>query len=66
MRSGITDRMRREQTITLFLDKAAFREQPGLPDEQTIYALLVDHAGTILWPQMDTLLRRKAAIWSVC
>lgn len=49
MRSGIADRTKREQTITLFLDKAAFRRQLALPEEQTIYALLVDRAGRVLW-----------------
>ena len=49
MRSGIADRTQREQTITLFLNKAAFRQQLGLPDEHTIYALLVDRAGHVLW-----------------
>ena len=49
MRSGIHDRQQREQTITLFLDKEEFRQQLGLPHEHTIYALLVDRAGNILW-----------------
>ena len=49
MRAGIPDRETREQTITLYLDKSAFREALGLPHEQNIYALLVDRTGRILW-----------------
>lgn len=49
MRAGIPDRAAREATITLYLDKVAFREALHLPNEDTIHALLVDRGGTILW-----------------
>ena len=39
----------REQTITLYVDKLAFRQALGLPHEDTIYVLLVDRAGHVLW-----------------
>jgi hypothetical protein len=49
MRAGIPDRAAREATITLYLDKGAFRKALQLPSEDTIYALLVDRAGHVLW-----------------
>ena len=49
MRAGIPDRAARAATITLYLDKAAFRAALGLAGEGTIHALLVDRAGRVLW-----------------
>jgi len=49
MRAGIRDRTTREKTITLYVDKQAFRESLSLPDESTIYLLAVDRAGNVLW-----------------
>ncbi len=49
MRAGIPDQTAREQTITLYLDKEAFRSALNLPSEETIYALLVDRQGRVLW-----------------
>lgn len=49
MRSGIPDPVARERTITLYLDKHAFRQALQLPHEDHIYALLLDRQGQILW-----------------
>jgi hypothetical protein len=49
MRSGIPDRGMRARTITLYLDKAAFRESLEIPHEDTIYAMLIDRTGRVLW-----------------
>jgi hypothetical protein len=49
MRAGIPDPEARAATITLYLDKRAFRTALALPSEETIYALLVDRAGRVLW-----------------
>ena len=49
MRGGIADRQARDHTITLYLDKAAFREALGLPHEDTIYLLVLDRGGHVLW-----------------
>lgn len=49
MRAGIPDRTARAQTITLYLDKEAFRSALDLPSEEMIYALLVDRQGRVLW-----------------
>jgi hypothetical protein len=49
MRAGIPDPVARERTITLYLDKRAFRKALQLPGEGDIYVLLVDRQGTVLW-----------------
>jgi len=49
MRAGIPDRVARARTITLYVDKAAFRQALGLPHEEDIYVLLVDREGNVLW-----------------
>jgi hypothetical protein len=49
MRAGIRERVTRERTITLYVDKGAFREALALPDEGTIYLLAVDRTGDVLW-----------------
>jgi len=49
MRAGIPNPGTREKTITLYLDKTAFRQALELPHENTIWILLVDREGHILW-----------------
>jgi len=49
MRRGIPDRTARETTITLYLDKETFRGALNLPHEETIYVLLVDAEGRVVW-----------------
>jgi hypothetical protein len=49
MRAGIPDPIARDRTITLYLDKGAFRQALELPHEDNIYVLLVDREGTVVW-----------------
>jgi hypothetical protein len=49
MRSGIPDKAQRARTVTLYLEKAPFKEALGIDSEKTVYALLIDKAGNILW-----------------
>lgn len=49
MRAGIPDRAAREATITLYVDKPAFRNALRLPTEETIAVLLVRRDGQVLW-----------------
>ena len=49
MRAGIPDLVARERTITLYVDKKAFREALQLPSEEDIYVLLLDRQGWVLW-----------------
>ncbi len=49
MHSGISDKAAREVTITLYLDRVQFLKTAGLPHDRTIYILLVNRQGKILW-----------------
>ena len=49
MRRGIPDKNARARTITLYIDKKPFEESLQLPTEETVYALLVDRSGKVLW-----------------
>jgi hypothetical protein len=60
MRAGIPDSTARERTITLYLDKKAFRKTLDLPHEEDIYVLLVDRQGQVLWRTSGALTPDKA------
>jgi hypothetical protein len=45
MRAGIPNPKTRERTITLYLDKADFRADLDMTDEEHIYVLVVDRHG---------------------
>jgi hypothetical protein len=49
MRHGIPDRKARERTLTLYLDKIAFRRSLKIETEKQIHAMLVDRSGSVLW-----------------
>lgn len=49
MKMGIPDRAAREATITLYLDKDAYRQALGIPTEETIVVMLVERSGAIRW-----------------
>jgi len=61
MRAGIPDPTARERTITLYVDKEAFRRTLHLPHEEDIYVLLVDRQGEVLWQVTGALKPDKAA-----
>lgn len=60
MRGGIPSRDTRGRTITLYIDKAPFKEALGIPTEDTLYLFLVDREGTILWRESGELSDEKA------
>ena len=49
MRAAIPDPAVRQRTITLYLDKAAFRAALGVPGEDQIHVRLVDRSGATHW-----------------
>lgn len=61
MRAGIPDHTTRERTITLYLDKAAFRRTLNIPSEDTITVLLVDRDGNIFWRDEGSYSTEKGA-----
>jgi hypothetical protein len=44
MRAAISDVGVRQRTITVYLDKQAFRDSLNIENEDTMYWFLVDHA----------------------
>ena len=61
MRGGIPDRLARERTITLYLDKDRFRQALDMPDEDHIYVLLLDQDGHVLWRERGVFSPDKGA-----
>jgi len=49
MRAGIPDQTSRERTVTLYLDKEAFKQSLGIESEETIHLFLCDSEGRIIW-----------------
>lgn len=59
MRLGIPDRKAREVTITLYLDKPAFRKALAMRDEERIYVLLVNCKGDVYWQAEGAFTEEK-------
>lgn len=68
MRRAIKDDAARAATVTLYIDKAAFRKALGIESEDHITVLLIRRDGTVLWsgrgpyaaaaqPDLDALLK---------
>jgi hypothetical protein len=55
MRAGIPDPKTRDRTITVYTDRGEFLRTVGLPDEGSIWVVLLDRAGTILWSHIGAL-----------
>jgi hypothetical protein len=49
MRAGIPSQDTRARTITLYLDKAAFRRALDIPHEQEVWLYLFDKTGAAVW-----------------
>lgn len=60
MRTGIPDATTRDKTITLYTDIPAFLQALTLPDARTIYALLVQPDGQVVWHERGAYTPEKA------
>jgi hypothetical protein len=60
MRAGIPDQTARERTITLYINKDAFKSTLNIPDENNIYIFLVEREGNILWRAAGEFSEDKA------
>jgi len=49
MRAGIPNHNTRAKTITLYIDLEMFLEALGIPDEKTIWLLVLDRQGNVIW-----------------
>lgn len=61
MRAGIPNHTTREKTVTLYLDKNAFRRALSMPNEETIYILVLDRQGNIVWRTEGAYSLEKSA-----
>jgi hypothetical protein len=62
MRAGIPNPATRARTITLYLDKAAFRKALEIEDEQDIWLYLFDRDGQVLWRIQGGYTEEKGAM----
>jgi hypothetical protein len=60
MRQGITDPATRARTLTLYVDRAAFRASLGIPTERTIALLVVNPLGEVVWQGLGAYDDRTA------
>jgi len=60
MRSGIPEPTARHKTITLYTDKAAFKQALEIDDEEEIYLRLVDREGAVHWHASGALTKEAA------
>ncbi len=66
MRAGIPDHSNRERTITLYIDKQAFKRELNMPDEDHIYVMLTDQAGKVLWcARGEMTMDYSQSLWHV-
>ena len=61
MRAGIPDKAARTRTITLYLDKTAYRQALDIPHEQSMWVYLFDKFGQVLWRVEGSFGPEKAA-----
>ena len=72
MRGGIPDPTARATTITLYLDKPAFRQALEIEDEDAIVVLLINREGEVFWREkgpateagVEELKERLAALFT--
>lgn len=61
MRAGIPDSATRARTITLYLDKPAFRSALEIESEKNIWLYLFDRSGEVLWRVEGKFTEEKGA-----
>ena len=59
MRAGIPNEATRARTITLYVDKQAFRKALEIDNEQNIWLYLFDKSGNVLWRIEGRLTKEK-------
>ena len=61
MRAGIPNEATRARTITLYLDKRAFRKALDIDGEQNMWVYLFDKSGNVLWRTEGRFSQEKGA-----
>jgi hypothetical protein len=59
MRAGIPSEATRARTITLYLDKRAFRKALDIDSEQNIWVYLFEKSGDVLWRTEGRFTKEK-------
>jgi predicted transcriptional regulator len=59
MRASIPNQTTREKTITLYIDKKALRSALEIPNEDTIWVLVLDKQWNVLWRAEGTYSQEK-------
>lgn len=60
MRTGIPEPVARHKTITLYTNKAAFKDALEIADEEEIHLRLVDREGLVHWHAEGAVTREAA------
>ena len=60
MRAGIADKKARERTITLYINKNKFKKHLDIEDENTIYIILIDKDGNLIWKTDGNITEDKS------
>ena len=61
MRAGIPSEATRARTITLYLEKRAFRKALDIENEQNMWVYLFDKSGSVLWRTEGRFSQGKSA-----
>lgn len=64
MRAGIRHQPTRRRTITLYIEKAPFRQALQIPDEKHISVMLFDRQGEVIWRETGAFTPEKGAALS--
>jgi hypothetical protein len=59
MRAAILENDSRERTITLYLGKKEFMQSLNIPHEDTIYILLINKSGQVIWRAENGFTEQK-------
>jgi len=62
MRAGIPNQTTRQKTITLYIDKNALRRALEIPNEDTIWVLVLDRQGNVLWRTEGAYSQEKGEV----
>lgn len=61
MRQGIPNRTTRERTLTLYIDRAGFRQSLNIERDETIALLLLDRSDRVIWQGYGPYTESNAA-----
>ncbi len=60
MRAGILNEATRKRTITLYLEKSAFKKALEINDEQNMWVYVFENSGEVLWRTEGRITKEKS------